>query len=84
MSFDDYKIFVQEQENFYNSTESFGSNDGFFFAGGVVAFDGSSAVITDVSIGQVKFYYKSWSASIDEDHDMFEEIPTSFCTPEVF
>ena len=63
----DFKVQTLEQVNNYSETDVFGANDEFVVAGAVTSWDGSSEDITDLSIGQVKFYLKSWSRK-DEDH----------------
>lgn len=40
--------------------ESFGLENGFFLAVGVTNYDGKSDPIEDLSIGQLRFFIKSW------------------------
>ena len=60
VTYSDYAIQMHTKEHFFNDTDAFGSEQEFWLAGGVTAWDGSSLDITDPSIGQVKFYKKDW------------------------
>ena len=76
----DYKIQMQNFENYYSHTDEWGSDNGFTLAACLTAYDGSREVIEDPSIGQLKFYRKGWSNS--EGVDYFSEIASRPCMEE--
>ena len=69
---------MQNFENYYSHTDTWGASDGFTLAACVTAYDGSSEVIEDPSVGQLKFYKKSWSGSAEMAP--FSEIASRACT----
>ena len=69
---------MQNFENYYSHTDTWGASDGFTLAACVTAYDGSSEVIEDPSVGQLKFYRKGWAASGGDDY--FVELDQRACT----
>ena len=40
--------------------DSFGLENGFFFAAGITQYDGKPEPLEDLSVGSIRFYIKSW------------------------
>ena len=64
--------------------DTFGSKDGFAVAAGITNFvDGDSTTLEkleDLSIGQVKFFVKSWGKdAISGEDDLFLELESRDC-----
>ena len=53
------------------------------FAARVSAYDGTSADIVDPSIGEMKFYRKSWGAN-DDVGATFQELKSEKCSQKLF
>ena len=60
VSFDDYKVQLHEKENFYNTTDPFGSEQEFMIAAALTAYDGDPSSIEDPSYGQLRIFMKKW------------------------
>ena len=61
-SLEDYKVQVNDQENFYSFKETFGTQDGFNIAAALTAYDGKPDDITDLSVGRLRFITKNWDS----------------------
>ena len=78
VNFSDYKIRMQENENYFQHTDQWGAKNDFALAACVTAYDGSSEDIEDPSIGKLKFYMKGWASSGGDDY--FVELDQRACT----
>ena len=70
-------------ENEFDASHSFGAEHGFVVAAAITAFDGKAFNITDPTIGELKFYYKTWDLEADTGL-LFNEIETRPCVPSDF
>ena len=78
VNFNDYKIQVRQDVEYFNYTDAFGASNGFAIAVGISAFDGDGTPIEDPSIGEVKFYAKRWGGpNLD---NLFTELETRPCS----
>ena len=73
----DYKVQVYSQENFFEAKDEFTYETGFTLAAGITSYDGNPDDITDPSIGEVKFYMKSFGSGLFTDP--FVELETRRC-----
>ena len=80
-SFEDYKVQVNEQTNFYSYKDTFGIEDGFNFAAALTAYDGSSEDITDFSTGRLRFVTKNWDSE-DPEMETFAALESEPCDQE--
>ena len=66
VSMTDYKLQIQDFENYYSLDRTFGMEQNFMIAGAITTADTSNEIETDPSIGELKFYIKSWGNADDE------------------
>ena len=83
---------MRDEDNYFDSTDKFGFTDNHFMIGAAVtAFDGKHESIEDPSIGQIKFFKKSWGGEFSPDEPayeivdgIFQELPTVTCQSSSF
>ena len=84
VSFSEYTFQHHTQENYFDSEDIFKASDSnFMVAAGITAYDGSSEIITDPSIGELKFYKKGWSGA-ETPSGLFQPIATKTCAQSIF
>ena len=81
----DYKLMSEIHEQYFDATDEFSKEDGFWIAAGVLdysqtKFDG----FIDPEIGEIKFYLKSFGNSDDDGGITFTEVNTRTCTKKDF
>lgn len=78
ISLQDYRVQYTKVSDHFSNRDTFGYDDGFMLAAGLVQWDEGEGQIEDLSFGQVKFYLKSWGKDAPyEDH--FHELETVKC-----
>ena len=84
IEFNDYKLQEAEQENFFKANETFTAEQGFQVAACITSYDGSSKVIEDPTIGELKMYTKAWDALDPETKGslIWTELETHLCKKE--
>ena len=60
VGYEDYKVQLREINQFYEDTDKLEASDGLMIAAGLTAYDGSSEVIEDQTVGRLVFYWKRW------------------------
>ena len=62
---DEAKLQIKDLQNFYTSDDTFGTPQKFMIAAAITSYDGSSEDETDLSIGQIRLYIKTWGRPED-------------------
>ena len=69
-------------QDFYSGDESFGFDDGFMLAAGVVGFENTGPVSAneDPSIGKLEFFYLYFAPDMDSNNRFQHDVKTRPCT----
>ena len=82
---EEYSLQEAFVEDYFESDETFTSENGFMIAAAVTSYDGKSDDIEDETIGTIKMYYKQWDVYDEENGGLrFTQIPLRPCLPSDF
>ena len=77
----DYKLMSEIHEQYFDATDEFSIEDGFWIAAGVLDYGQTNInEYFDPEIGEIKFYLKSFGGSDDSGGITFIEVNTRMCT----
>ena len=78
LGYDNYKLQVSTQSDFFPTEETFGEANGLQYAAILTNYSGD--IVEDPTIATLKFYYKSWGGEEDFGELNFRPIQTKACT----
>ena len=80
IGFENYKLQIQIQENYFPANETFGEDQGLIYAAAMTDYGGEIA--EDPTIATLKFYYKTFGRETDNGSVNFRPVRTKACLEE--